>query len=235
MVYNEFKEQLTRSPSGWYETRLPWHLPWLGTHPPLPTNKIGSIRRLQFLERRLQRKDLVEDYNTVIGEQKQQGIVEPANNKATGKEFYIPHKEVVRESAQSRKLRVVYDASAKDSPECPSLNDCLYAGPPLQNKLWEILVRARSFPVAITCDVEKAFLQIRVKECERDALRFHWRANPETMSKYWDSPECCSVWYHHHSYLVAFWKPTWITGRAKLQKLLMHSRKVCMSMTLFRR
>jgi hypothetical protein len=103
-------------------------------------------------------------------------LVESANNEAAGKEFYIPHKEVVRESAQS--LRVVYDASAKASPVSPSLNDCLYAGPPLQNKLWGTLVRARSFPVAITGDMEKAFLKIRVKECERDALRFHWRANP---------------------------------------------------------
>lgn len=87
MVYNEFKEQLTRTPSGWYETGLPWR----GNHPPL--NKTESIRRLQSLERRLQRKELVEDYNTVIEEQKQQGIVEPAKNKATGKEFYIPHKK----------------------------------------------------------------------------------------------------------------------------------------------
>ena len=39
-------------------------------------------------------------------------------------------------------------------------------------------MRARSFPVAITGDIEKAFLQIRIKECERDALGFHWRANP---------------------------------------------------------
>ena len=53
MVYSEFKEQLTRSPSGWYETGLPWR----GNHPPLPLNEIGSIRRLQSLEglnRRLQ-------------------------------------------------------------------------------------------------------------------------------------------------------------------------------------
>ena len=174
MVYSEFKEQLTRSPSGWYETGLPWR----GNHPPLPSNEMGSIRRLQSLERRLQRNDLIEDYNTVIEQQKQQGIVETANNEATGKVFYLPHKEVVRESAQSTKLRVVYDASAKASPASPSLNECLYAGPTLQNKHWEILVRARSFPVEITGDMEKAFLQIRVKECERDALRFHWRENP---------------------------------------------------------
>ena len=174
LVYSEFKEQLTRSPAGWYETGLPWR----GNHPPLLSNKSGSMQRLQSLERRLQRKNLTEDYNTVIEQQKQQGIVEPASNEAIGKEFYLPHKEVVRESAQSTKLRVVYDASAKPSPESPSLNDCLYAGPPLQNKLWQILVRARSFPVVITGDIQKAFLQIRVKECERDALRFHWRADP---------------------------------------------------------
>ena len=31
-VYSEFKEQLTRSPQGWYETALPWK----GSHPELP-------------------------------------------------------------------------------------------------------------------------------------------------------------------------------------------------------
>lgn len=173
-VYTEFKEQLTRSTSGWYETGLPWR----GNHPPLPSNKEGSIRRLATLQKRLQRKDIVEDYNAVIEEQKAQGVVETAEVEAQGKEFYIPHKEVVRESAQSTKLRVVYDASAKATPNSPSLNDCLYAGPPLQNKLWEILLRARSFPVAITGDMEKAFLQIRIRENERDALRFHWRKDP---------------------------------------------------------
>ena len=128
--------------------------------------------------RRLKRKNLTYDYDAVIEQQHEQGIVEPANDKPIGKEYYIPHKEVVRESAQSTKLRVIYDASAKASPDSPSLNDCLYAGPSLQNKLWEILVRARSFPVTITGNIEKAFLQIHIKECERDALRFHWRANP---------------------------------------------------------
>ena len=64
--------------------------------------------------------------------------------------------------------------SAKPSPQDPSLNDCLNPGPPLQNKIWEVLVRQRTFPVAITGDITKAFLQIRIRETERDALRFHW-------------------------------------------------------------
>ena len=92
-----------------------------------------------------------------------------------GREFYIPHKPVVRETAESTKLRIVYDTSAKAFDGAPSLNDCLYAGPPLQNKLWGVLLRGRFNPVAITGDLQKAFLQVQVRECDRDAMRFHWR------------------------------------------------------------
>ena len=92
-----------------------------------------------------------------------------------GKEFYIPHKAVIRETAETTKMRIVYHASARATPESPSLNECLYPDPPLQNKLWDILLRERAYPIAVTADIEKAFLQIRIRECERDALRFHWR------------------------------------------------------------
>ena len=34
-LYEEFKEQLSRSAKGWYETRLPWK----GNHPPLTNNR----------------------------------------------------------------------------------------------------------------------------------------------------------------------------------------------------
>lgn len=59
----------------------------------------------------------------------------------------------------------------------PSLNECLYSVPPLQNKLSDILVRQRFHPLAIFGDIQKAFLQIQIKENERDALRFHWQVN----------------------------------------------------------
>lgn len=36
-----------------------------------------------------------------------QGIVEPVTGKANRREFYIPHKPVIRETAQSTKLRIV--------------------------------------------------------------------------------------------------------------------------------
>ena len=69
-------------------------------------------------------------------------------------------------------MRVVYDASAR-----ANLNDCLNSGPTLQNKLWDVLIQQRAFPVMVSNDIRQAFLQIRAKESERDVLRFHRRKN----------------------------------------------------------
>ena len=44
----------------------------------------------------------------------------------------------------------------------------------MQNQLWNVLVRGRFHPVAVTGDMKQAFLQVRIKQEERDALRFHW-------------------------------------------------------------
>ena len=170
-VYAEFREQLVRSQEGWYETGLPWK----GNHPPLPNNKTGSLQRLSNLTKRLKKSELLKTYDELINNQKEEGIVEEANEPPTGKEFYVPHKPVVREAAESTKLRIVYDATAKAHQNAPSLNDCLNAGPPLQNRLWDVLVRMRFHPVAVTGDLKQAFLQVRIKEEDRDSLRFHWQ------------------------------------------------------------
>ena len=169
-VYEEFKEQLTRSPEGWYETGLPWR----GNHPPLPNNKAGSLKRLESTIRKLEKNGILEKYDAIIKDQIDEGIVERVTSPPVGEEFYIPHKAVVREAAESTKLRIVYDASARVSEKTPSLNECLHAGPPLQNKLWAVLVRARFHPVALTGDIKQAFLQVRIREGDRDAMRFHW-------------------------------------------------------------
>ena len=87
---------------------------------------------------------------------------------------------MIRKSAESTKMRIVYDASARDSPDQPSLNECLYTGPALQNKLWDVLVQQTSFPVMVSGDIKQAFLQIWVRESERDALRFHWSSSADS-------------------------------------------------------
>ena len=170
-VFNEFEEQLSRDQAGWYETTLPWR----GNHPPLPTYEHGSKRRLEQLVRKLERNGQYSKYNEIIQEQLQQGVIELAPATEPEKAFYIPHKAVVRKQAETTKLRVVYDASAKETEAQPSLNDCLHPGPPLQNLLWDVLVRSRFYPVLLTGDLKQAFLQVRIKAQDRDSLRFHWK------------------------------------------------------------
>ena len=175
-VYDKFKEQLVRSKGGWYETKLPWK----ANHPELPNNKEGSLGCLNSLVKRLQKDpDLFEKYDEIIKDQLTEGIVEKAHSEANGKEFYIPHKPVVRKSAESTKVRIVYDASACTYGEAPSLNECLENGPPLQNPIWDILVRNRFNPITLTGDLKQAFLRVRINECDHDALRFHWIINKD--------------------------------------------------------
>ncbi len=127
-VYYEFEEQLSRDQAGWYEATLPWK----GNHPPLPTYENGSKRRLEQLVRKLERNGQYFEYNKIIQDQLNQGVIEPAPATKTEKEFYIPHKAVIRKQAETTKLRVVYDASAKESettsltlPSCrPPLRIC---------------------------------------------------------------------------------------------------------------
>ena len=84
--------------------------------------------------------------------------------------FTYPIKGVKRESAESTKLRVVYDALTRAWNGAPSLNECLKFGPPLQNKLWSVLIRERFNPVAVTGDIKKSFLQVRIRAEDKDAL-----------------------------------------------------------------
>ena len=177
MVFDEFKERLTRSPEGWYETTLPWK----ANHAELPSNKAGSLKQLKNLSRKLQREGLTAQYDAIIQEQLTEGAIEKAPPVSQPqKEFYIPHKSVIRKSAETTKMRIVYDASARATPDSPSLNDCLYPGPALQNKLWDVLIQQRAYPVVLVGDIKKAFLQIRIHESERDALRFHWQTDSDS-------------------------------------------------------
>ena len=81
---------------------------------------------------------------------------------------------MIRESAETTKK-----ASAKAYETSTSLSECLETGRPLQNRLWDILIRSRFRPILPSGDIEKAFLQIRIRVPQRDALRFHWVSNLE--------------------------------------------------------
>ena len=87
--------------------------------------------------------------DAVNREQLEEDVVERAPSEAIEKEFYLPHRAVLEENAETTKLRVVYDASTRAHNDAPSLNNCLHAGPPLQNQLWSVLTRNQFNSVAV--------------------------------------------------------------------------------------
>ena len=76
------------------------------------------------------------------------------------------------------KVRIVYDASSKAKKGREKLNECLYRGPVIIEDLCGLLLRFRAHKVALTADIEKAFLQVGLQPTDRDVTRFLWLKDP---------------------------------------------------------
>ena len=169
-VYEEFSERI-RYVEGMF-------LLWKETHAPLPDNHLLSLRRLEGLFLRLKETPMIlKECDSIIHDQIDRKIVEVVTDtdmkpESNQKVHYLPHHAVIRCDKETTKLRVIYDASARSGG--PSLNDCLYTGPKFNQKILDILLRFRSYRVALTADIEKAFLMISVAKEDRNALQFLW-------------------------------------------------------------
>ena len=75
------------------------------------------------------------------------------------------------------KVRIVYNASVKGRKGDKSLNECQYKGPNLLSDLCGILFCFRTQSIAILSDIEKAFLQVGIREADRDDTRYLWLKN----------------------------------------------------------
>ena len=106
------------------------------------------------------------------------------NESIVGEVIYLPHKEVIKEDRSTKKLRIVFNASAKYKGTS-SLNEVLYKGPCLNADLYSLLLKFRIYPIAVTSDKEKVYFQISINEEHRDFLRFLWYSDlsEETLSK----------------------------------------------------
>eukprot|EP00794_Sanderia_malayensis_P007378 gene7378-biopygen5953 len=171
-VFEEFKDNITRDEDGRYSVKLPWKKGNFF----LPNNKQMCQGRLAGQLKKLKKSpEDLRTYDDVIQQQIKDGIVEPVPEQPDGKHVhYIPHHAVIRREAETTKLRIVYDCSAKERKYDKSMNDCLHIGPPLQPLLYDILIRFRMYPVALLGDIQQAFLQIKVDKEDRDAMRFLW-------------------------------------------------------------
>ena len=84
--------------------------------------------------------------------------------------YYLAHRPIIKQCA-STKVRPVFDASAKTSTGF-SLNDALHPGPSLFPDMVGILLRFRRWPIAVTGDIKKAFLNMFCNVTDKDVHRF---------------------------------------------------------------
>ena len=156
-----------------YEVKLPFrpHTDFI------PDNYVVAEKRLTSLREQLTKdSNLLFEYDRIINDYLSMDIIEkvPLNqNIEPGTIHYLPHRAVIKSERETTKIRVVFDASSKQSDE-PSLNDLLYTGPCLLPKLSEILLCFRCGKIALVADIKQAFLQIEVNQSHRDFLRFLW-------------------------------------------------------------
>ena len=129
------------------------HLPFRPDAKPLGKSRDAAVRRFLNVEKRLSSQpEIKKEYVKSIREYLSLGYLEPVPmeelRKPPDMSYYMPHKEVVKESSSSTKVRVVFDASAKTSNKV-SLHDTLYTGPKLQVDLFPLLLRFMSYPIVM--------------------------------------------------------------------------------------
>ena len=133
--------------------------------------------RLKSLHVKLKGKpELMAEYDAIFREELRAGIIEqvPVSRENEVGVHFMPHHGVVRKDRETSKLRIVFDGSAEQNADEFSLNERLDEGPNYIPSLFDVLVKFRVHPVALTADVETAFLQIQIKPDDRDMLRFLW-------------------------------------------------------------
>ena len=90
--------------------------------------------------------------------------------------YFLPHHCVHKADSSTTKLRVVFDGSAASSSGL-SLNQVLMAGPTIQPKLFNILIRFRTFPIALTADIAKMYHCVWVPSTDSYLQCILWRDN----------------------------------------------------------
>lgn len=82
--------------------------------------------------------------------------------------YYIPHHPV------TKRFRIVNDASCATT-NGKLVNDIQLAGPNLQTKLTDIIMRFRFHKFVLSADIKKMFLQIRMNDEDLKYEKILWR------------------------------------------------------------
>ena len=145
----------------------------------LGESKTQAVNRAKANERSLIRKQTWPQFQAVVQEYLDLGhaqLVSTTNVQPSNNCYYMPVHAVYKESSSTTKVRAVFDASARSTNQT-SLNDLLAVGPTLHPTLDQILLRFRTYTVAISGDVTKMYREVLLHPDDRSLHRFIWRTD----------------------------------------------------------
>ncbi|XP_058445110.1 uncharacterized protein LOC131426420 [Malaya genurostris] len=170
-------EVTTRRVANRFETGLLWKQ----DHVEFPDSYMMAVRRLECLERRMDRDPVLKES---LHRQIREYETKQYAHKATAVEmeladprkiWYLPIGAVTNPKKPG-KVRVIWDAAAR--VDGVSLNSALLKGPDLLSSLPAVLIRFRRYRVAVSSDIQEMFHQIRIRDEDKNSQRFLWRKNP---------------------------------------------------------
>ncbi|GFW41362.1 reverse transcriptase domain-containing protein [Trichonephila clavipes] len=156
-----------------YATKLFWE----DKPSDLENNWAIAKRRFGNLSIKMQDNNLLyNEYKNIVKDQIKENIVEECSSYFETNSYYMPHSAVVRKDKETTKIQMVFDASSKGR-DCKSLNECFYAGPPLNPRIIDVILRFREYEHAFCSDIQGAFLMIGIAEEDQDYLKIFWFPN----------------------------------------------------------
>ncbi|XP_043211906.1 uncharacterized protein LOC122376197, partial [Amphibalanus amphitrite] len=166
-------DQQTRKVGDRYEAGLLWG----EDEPMLPDNWNQAYRRLQSIERKLDKQpELATRYQAIIDGYVKDGHARKLSaeeaDEPKEKRWYLPHHAVVNPNKPG-KLRIVFDAAA--TYQGVSLNSKLITGPDLLQSLPGVIMRFREGLIAVTADIKQMYHQVRIRTEDQPASSFLWR------------------------------------------------------------
>ena len=155
-------------------------LPKKSDVPALGDSRSQALSRYINNEKSIIRRDIHKPFQDVVQSCMDLGHAElvPPSESTPKCHYYLPMHSVTKQSSTSTKLRVVFDGSAATTSGV-SLNQSLMIGPTLHPTLGAILIKFRSYPIAVTADISKMYREVSLSTADKDLHRFLWRPTPQ--------------------------------------------------------
>ncbi|XP_063911207.1 uncharacterized protein LOC135128239 [Zophobas morio] len=176
---NYFINNATQLSNGRFQVRLTFNefLPNLGNPTEIALKRFNTLER-KFAKNvilKINYQDFMKEYIN-LGHMRLLGPL--TEHRIESEPYYLlPHHAVFKNDGATDKIRVVFDGSAKPLFG-KSINACLSTGPKVQNDIFDLIIRFRTYRFAFTADICKMYRQILIHPEDRRYQRILWRDDP---------------------------------------------------------